>query len=299
MKNNLLKTLIILLAVSFIGLQGCQEDLSLLKKNEILTPDMSKKMSSGILQVSYEITTWTDYEMPKKELSNLDMSSLNPMSDKQKITMEISKNGEVSMTIDKLDFKNNIKIPHKTPPSDIPEIVRTEIFGNTAYFYTKNKKLVNSEYIEIPNQTELVEKIKKLGNKFSAEDVNQAMATMQGQFFADNLDEFIDNAIKNGAHVIEQGDSYITLRISLKQKDQNIEQDVVLLIDRNINKVVGSRIYNAKNELLQTIYYGYNKGKVQSLKAIRVEEKTKLPSGKEVKMIISSKIEKLKFNLNI
>ena len=118
-------------------------------------------MSSGILQASYEITTWTDYEIPKKELSDLDMSSLNPMSDKQKITMEISKSGEVSLTINKLDFKNNIKIPHKTPPSDIPEIVRTEIIGNTAYFYTKNKKLMSSEYVEIPNQFEIVEKIKK------------------------------------------------------------------------------------------------------------------------------------------
>jgi len=122
---------------------------------------MSKSMSSGILQASYEITTWTDYEIPKKELSDLDMSSLNPMSDKQKITMEISKSGEVSLTINKLDFKNNIKIPHKTPPSDIPEIVRTEIIGNTAYFYTKNKKLMSSEYVEIPNQFEIVEKIKK------------------------------------------------------------------------------------------------------------------------------------------
>ncbi len=50
-----------------------------------------------------------------------------------------------------------------------------------------------------------------------------------------------------------------------------------------------------KNELLQTIYYEYNKGKIQSLIAIRVEEKTKLSSGKEIRMITASKNVKYYF----
>ncbi len=295
MKNKTIFKLFFIISMLFFF--SCNNDTLLFKKDKNFNSETFKNQLPGILQVSYEVTTWTDYETPFSKLSDLDISNLNPMSEKQKITMQLSESGEVSLTIDKLNFKNKIKIPNNTPANDIPEIVRTEIIGNTAYFYDKSKKLKGSEHIEIPNQIKLVEKIKKLRDKFSEEDINEALATMQGQFFADNTEEFIKNASENGAEIQELEDGYITVRMPLKDMGQNLE--TVLLINKNINKLVGNRIYNEKNELLQTVYYGYNKGKIQSLNAVRVEEKISLPSGKEIKMTTNSKIENLKFNLNI
>lgn len=291
--------------IAILFFSNCSNnEFDLIDKNKVitdkmLTPNITKSMLSGILQTSYEITTWTVYDMQEEKLSDLDMAYLNPKSEKQKITMSLSKDGDMSLTIVELDFKNKIKIQNRTQPSDIPEITRTEVLGNTAHFYDKNGKLINSEHIEMPKQMEMVEKINKMGSKFSAKDLNEAMAKMQGQFFEDNINEFIEDAIKKGAQVLKQEDHYIALRISMKQIDPRIKEEAVLLINRKINKLVGSRIYDANNELVQKTYYGYSKGKAQLLNAIKTEEKMTLPSGKTVNMISYLKIDNLKFNLNI
>lgn len=180
-----------------------------------------------------------------------------------------------------------------------PKTVRTEIIGGIASFYDKNGELLGTASINLPNQLETVDRIKKLGVKFSTRDVNKTMAAIQGQQFVDDLEELIKNAAKNGVQVLEQGENHVTMRMSQRHINPRIEEEVVLLIDKKMNRVVGNRVYDVNNELLQTTFFEYSKGEEKYLNAIKQEQKVRLPSGKEVKMVANTKISNFKFNLNI
>lgn len=77
-----------------------------------------------------------------------------------------------------------------------------------------------------------------------------------------------------------------------------MSQESVLLIDKTLNKIVGTRIYS-NNQLLQSTFFGYNKGDVQSLNAIKTIQKIQLLSGNEIDMVSYSKIDDMEFNLNL
>ena len=78
-----------------------------------------------------------------------------------------------------------------------------------------------------------------------------------------------------------------------------MSEQTVLLIDTKRNKLLGTRIYNRNNELLQSTLFAYQKGKIEALKAISIKQLFLLPSGIKTYMKTISKIEDLKFNLNI
>ena len=113
------------------------------------------------------------------------------------------------------------------------------------------------------------------------------------------METFISNAKQNGSQVIDQNENFVSIRMSKINSDARNNNNVEILIDKRINKMAGSKIYGDNNELLQSSYFGYNKGEQKYLNAIRKERKTKLPSGKEVKKIILSKIDNYKLKLNI
>ena len=164
--------------------------------------------------------------------------------------------------------------------------------------YDEDGKKVHSSHIDLPNQLELVKKVKELGSKFTAEDINSTIATMQGQKFIGNLEDFIAKAPANGIQVLEQGEDFVSLRMPLNKIDSRMKQESVLLIDKKLNKIVGNRIYNEHNEILQSTLYGYNSGEIKSLCAIKVNQKVKLPSGQQVDMELNTRIDELKFTLS-
>ena len=261
--------------------------------------DSSKNFGKAILDISYDVKTSQDYDVESQKLPSLDLATMNPKSEKQHIHMQLFENGQMSLTIEELDFERKINVRHKTIPDDSPKIVKTEIIGGMASFYDKKGELISKTPIDLPNQIEIVNKIKKLGNNFSSEDVNNTLAILQGQQLVDNLDELTKNASKYGVRILEQGENYITLRMSQKHIDPRIEEEVVLLIDKNINRIVGNRIYSANNKLLQTTFFGYSNDEDKVLNTIRLEQNIPLPSGKEINSITLSKIDDFKFNLNI
>lgn len=295
MKNIFLSKLG-LIAITIIAVSSCTKNLN--DATEQAANSKIEKLGKAIMEISFTMKTTRDFEIPKTTLSDVDLSTLNPSSDKQKVQMQLFENGQLHIVIEEMDFKEKIVIPSHLLPDDSPRLKRTEIIGNTVSFYDEKEKLIKSNSIDIPNHIETVKKIKELGDKFTAADINSAIATMQGYQFIDNLKKFIKEAPAMGIQVLEQGEDYVTLRVPLKNTDARVKEESVLLIDKRMNKLVGSRIYGEKNELLQSTFYGYNHGDIQSLSAIKVEQKIMLPSGNEVNMELNTKIEDLKFSLN-
>lgn len=292
-KNKFSKTVLIALCC-VIMTTSCDkdfEDPSI--SSEILKKEL--KLGEVLIEMSYDMITSQDFETDFSKLSSLDLSNMNPRNEKQHIKMQLFESGQTSLTIEELDFKQKIKIKHKILPDNSPKIIKTEIIGNSAKFYDMNGKLISQAPMSLPNQHELAERIKKMGAKISSEDVNKTVAAIQGQQFIDDLDALINNTAKNGVRVLEQGKNHITIRMP---KD-NLDNETVLLVDKGINKIVGSRVYNRDNELLESTFFRYSKEDNQFLNAIRKEVKTELPSGKKINTIINTRFENYKFNLNI
>lgn len=286
---------LLLVSISLIN-TGCEDDF---EANNTLNTQGLEKKSNPLLSVNYTVTSTIDYDMPPYNLTEFEMSYLNPSSEKNKVSFELFEDGTTNMIIEKQHFNKEIKIPNHILPDDRPEIVKTVISGNTMTIFDSTGKLRGSQNIPIPNQMELVKKIKEVGKNYTAKEINQTIATMQGTQFISNLNDFIANAGANNVQIIEQGDNFVTLRMPLSNVDSNLDQDCVLLIDKSKNRLVGNRIYSSDNKLLQTTYFGYNTGAVQSINAVKTIAKITLPSGFEIDQINLDKIENFKFNLNI
>jgi len=295
---------IIIFSIAAIFTISCDKDY-------LHIPDTNSNIENSakaLLEISYKMTTTRDYEINSTAMSSLDLSTLNPSSEKQEIKMELFESGQLDITIEELDFSKKIRNPHKILPDDSPKIVKTVISGNTIKFYDANGKLLSTENIPIPNHSDLVKTIKDIGKDFTPEDINETIATMQGHHLIDNLEDFIKNLEEENNHlqkssgspitIIEQGDNYVTLRMPLNNIEPAMSQESVLLIDKTLNKIVGTRIYS-NNQLLQSTFFGYNKGEVQSLNAIKTIQKIQLLSGNEIDMISYSKIDDMEFNLNL
>ena len=273
----------------------------------ISEPD-TKNTAIALLNVSYTMTTSRDYDINSTTITELDLSALNPSSEKQQINMVLFENGQMDITIEEKNLKKQTNIQHKILPDDNPKIVKTIIRGNIITFYDENGTLLGTENIPIPNHSDLVKTIKDIGKDFSSEDINDVITTMQGHHLIDNLEEFIKDLDEENYHrksssgspitIIEQGDNYVTLRMPLNNIEPAMSQESVLLIDKTLNKIVGTRIYS-NNQLLQSTFFGYNKGEVQSLNAIKTIQKIQLLSGNEIDMISYSKIDDMEFNLNL
>jgi len=302
MKNKLIQKIGISLFVIF-SIFACEEpNLEELANNSVPRNSnaRSKQTGSPLMSISYDMETSRDFkeELSLQNFSFLDLANMNPTNEKQHVSMELFEDGTLNMVIEELEFKQKIKSPHNTLPDDSPKIVKTEITGNTISFYDKKGALLNSEPIDMPSQTQMVADIKELGKNVSLNDINNTIATMQGQQFAANLETFIANAAQNGVQILEQGEDFVTMRMPMSTIDPKIQEETVLLIDKKKNRVVANRIYGVNNELLQSSYFGYNTGTQEYLTAIKQEGNIVLPSGKTATLETNSKIDNFNFSLN-
>lgn len=257
--------------------------------------DPNKKL----IEISYDIKTNRDFEIAFSGLTELELSYLNPSEEKQHVSMTIMQSGQVNLTSTVLEFEKKIVLKNENLPDNTPPIVRTEIIDGNVSFYGKDGALIRSEKIDVPNQKDLVTKILEAGSKFTAVEINKTIATMQGQQFIDNLTEFTRTIAQNGGTVLEQGSYFVTIRMPFASVDTRLQGATVLLIDKTQNRMVGLRNYDANNVLLQSVFFGYEKGEVKSLNAIRVQEKIAISPEKTVDMITNSKIENLVFKINL
>lgn len=291
--NKFSKTVFLALS-SVIIITSCDRDF----EDPSINTDISKKeVKSGmvLLEMSYDIATSQDFETTSSKFSSLDLANMNPRNEKQHIEMQLLESGQMNLTIEELDFKEKIDIKHKVLPDNSPKIVKTEINRNSAKFYNANGKLISQAPMDMPNQYKLVERIKNMGSKISKEEINKTIAAIQGQQFIDDLDALRNNASENGVKILEQGENHVTMRMP---KD-DLKNETVLLVDKGNKKIVGSRIYNSGNELLESTFFGYGNDDYQFLNAIRKEVNIELPSGKTTNTFINTKFDNYKFNLNI
>lgn len=258
-----------------------------------------KQSENEILTLSYDIYIYRDYEADFSALTEMELSYLNPSEEKQRIEMTLLNSGQMNVTIENIAFENTINLPHHAPQNTTLGVTKTEIFGNAVFFYDNNGRLLAHESFPAGNFNEMVELINGLREKYSVLGINRILANMQGHLYVENLNRFIENAAENGIEVMEHNDHLVTLRADFKRIDPRAEGSSVILVDRIRNRLLGVRIYDSANTLIQSVVYGYNRGERQTLNAIKVEQNQELVNGIEVKLITYIKIDNLEFSVNI
>lgn len=260
MKNNLILIANCLVFTGAGFLNSCQKepfsesasDLNDLKRGNISKSDI-------LFEIGYDIETSCDYKFDEKNCSNFDLAYLNPSSNKERIYMKFYADGTSDLVIEKLVEKGKLEVKHKVAESDIPEIAKTVISGGEMSLYQKNGKLINTIKFPQENNSLLVENLKNLIAENSEKDIVNFIYTMQGSAYSKNIEKLIEQSRTNGNIIIEEyGDTHLTLRMKMSEIDQKSTNDMVLLIDRTNNRMVGNRIYNEKGELQQSTYIGYN-----------------------------------------
>lgn len=290
------KTIIYSLVCSIPFMAACTKDFDFTENvKEIFTRSNS---ADAVIEMSYEVETTTRYLEDNGVLySDLDIASMTPNRDKQSVTMKVFKNGGVYMEMEKMRFSDPIAIPHQTLPDPTPQVHRVVVSNNTTTIYDQTGKSLASIPIEVPNQIGLVQKITDAGSKFPKEMINQAIATMQGQQFAANLEEFIANSAQNGIIIVNENLENVTLRIPISQVDPQDTNDAVLVIDKRNNRLLACRIYDRDKVQLTTLF-GYGPPERPYLNAIKQMAMEQLPSGGEVIAETITRIENLKFKVN-
>lgn len=283
-------------AALVIVFTGCKVENEAFKRNDAHV-GIKSDMKAALLSLSYDITTWQWSEYDAEKLTEVDLAHLNPSEEKHHIEMVLLPDGTVNMTLEEVEFEKNINIQHQTLPNDIPSVKKTVITGNTVSRYDINGKLLSTDKAEISRQTKLAEQIREMGAQFSDKEIAQAFATMQGNVFDQNFEKWITEAEAKG-EVIAHDEQYVTLRMNLSENNTQKKGACVLLVDKNINKLVGNVSYDDEYNPILNMYYGYAKEGVQALNASRTEQLIKLPSGVKVWQITCSKYDNLILNIH-
>ncbi|MBK9291888.1 MAG: hypothetical protein IPM52_09715 [Bacteroidetes bacterium] len=258
-----------------------------------------KQSENEILTLSYDIYIYRDYEADFSTLTELELSYLNPSEEKQRIEMTLLNSGQINVTLENIAFENTINLPHHAPQNTTSRVSKTVIIGSSVLFYDAKGRILAQESFPAGIFNEMAEHIQALRRTHSSSDINRILANMQGHFFIDNLNRFIENAAENGIEVIEHNDHLVTLRAYFNRFDPQAEGSSVILIDKTKNRLLGIRIYDSGNTLIQSVVYGYNRGERETLNAIKIEQNEELVNGTVVKLINYIKIDNLEFSVNI
>ena len=276
---------------------GCQNETEILNKmGEKDNMSIELKSSGALLEVSYEITSYTTYKFDYENLTEIDLAHLNPSEEKQRIEMFLMPDGTVNMVIEELNFERKINIPHEIVPSDVPKIKRKEIFGNNVSFFDGSHKLIGSLNIEIGKQCEWVEQINEMGDKFGNEEVAQLFGAIPIGMTDNAIEKMICEAKAKG-QLIEHDETFVTVRTNLSEIMKEATGANVILIDRSINKVVASVTYDEVENTTSRTLFGYESSGAPLLKGSYMETLFEVPSGAEVWQITNAKYEKLNFKL--
>lgn len=285
---------------------GCSQDVLNEKTRADSNYSTNTMEGRGLLSLSWDSVVSTDYQGDLSSLNSYSMSSMNPSEEKQKVEFVLHESGEAELTIFHSSKNEGIKIPHEDLPDDRPDIKKTVIFGGKISLFDGAGTLISSESIDRLDYSNLISDIKKIKSENSQEEISKALKSFQSQFFEANLKGFLEEIKGNKPvvrqieefQILEENETYVTIRVEMNPSESSQPGTNVLLIDKDKNRLVANRLYDRSDEVAQTTYYGYAKGQIEALDAIRIEEPFLVEEGAEITKVTLTKLSNLNISLN-
>lgn len=287
----MISTVIFLNVVLF---SACSENIDIYDSNESLsTRAIDDSHKPKVFSISYEmdITSISQFDCTP---TIYDKAAGAPFSDKQRIEMILSTNGDVELITEKLPSKNQINVNHESPPSDLPEITKTVMKDNKMDLYDSANNLIRS----IPDQ--------KINIRFEANEILEALNSMDDQgislssFIAcmrsglqvDSLTKLIERPTEEvTVNLVGENIYSIRMELPVEIATDNAEY-IVSLIDNQNKLLLASRLYDKKGEVSQCMMYQYDDCE---LKGFRQEVKQELPNCKNATLLTFAEISNLSF----
>ncbi len=264
-------------------------------------------LSNGLLNISFEVLSSTDYEGDFDRLDYQVLSSMNPHEEMQRVNFVLNESGESDLVIENVDFSEGIKIPHQDLPDDRPSVKKILISGGFISTYDNSGNLLGKESIDRLDFTSLLSDIKEIKNNNSKEDIYKAVNKFQSVFFKNRLIDFIETVKKNKSpilktsqtyQIVEENDATVTFSVDLSQIEQGQQGRSLIVVNKIKNRLIADRTFDDFNQMVQTTYYGYSSGELEVLDAIRTEQPIKIGSDNEISKITCTKISNFSLNLN-
>lgn len=295
------KILVFLLGLMFL-IGSCNQEFD----KSYSSQDLEVVKLNGLINISFDALSSTDYEGDFSNLDNLDFSYLNPKEEKQRINFVLHESGEADLVVEHIDFSEGLKIPHEDLPDDRPSIKKTVISGGFISFYDLNETLLGKERIDRLDFSTYVSEILELKKNNSRDDINLAIRKFQSAFFKNRLLDFIIEVRQNSPilkssnafQIIEENENTVTFNIDLGQIEQGQQGRSLAVVDKTKNRLIADRTFDEFGQIIQTTYYGYSSDDIEFLDAIRTEVPIITDSDNELLLVTCVKISNFSFDLN-
>lgn len=289
--------LILLFAVVCAAIYyGCSKDESLVEAPKALFLSV---FGDELINISYEMESFTRMHPLGEQGHILDKISSNPTLSKHKVQMSVSETGEVNFEIEMMTPEMNLPISHATLPDNLPKPHRTVVEDGTLTVYAEGDSEIYTGPTEPLRMEHLATLVKEQRDSLTKEVVNNAILGMHSEANRANLDAMLADPAGHGV-IVTALDSTVS-SINMPSNVAGItgfEGEAVLLVDRTRNLLLASKLYDKNGKTLMCMMYGYDEGEVPTLRIIRQEVMSKLPTGEQAMMEIVSKIQNLNITIN-
>ncbi|MEO1263385.1 MAG: hypothetical protein AAFZ15_31535 [Bacteroidota bacterium] len=249
--------------------------------------------------MSYEVETFTRIRPIGEVTSKIDKLTAQPIVGKHKVSMSVSESGEVNLEIENMTPGLSIPIPDYAMPSNLPAPHKSVIENGTLTLYSQSGTELYSTPVDPLRLGHMETLVTSVKEGHTAQAINQAVAGMQSDLYRASLDDMLANPVNYGVTVTDLDNTVSSITMPAAATGiPGFEGEVVLLVDKARNLLLGSKLYGRGGETQMCMMFGYDDGLVPTINAIRQEVLETLPSGAQAIMEMTSTIENLQFNIN-
>lgn len=217
------------------------------------------KPDKGLMSIGYEIENLTYQELGDAGKATA-INKIRGMAKavRSKINIEVYEDGTSDWRLEKLTPTHDVRVNDLTPTNPMPQTKVTRISrSGRGYFYGSDGKLMKEHDIPTRSFSELVSRVRQ--------DPSAAYAVI-GIKTKQQVAQLVADAQHNGAIIKQLGDgklsvsSYVVKPAAKGARGPVANYRSVDIIDPNLGILVGSSLYNDKEQLVNQVFYRYKLG---------------------------------------
>lgn len=295
------KLLIFCLVSGIAFYLGCSKDDALTsEKGWTDSPLFLSIFNDELFRMSYEVETFTHVKPLGGTSSRLDKLTAQPIVGKHRVSMSVDGSGKVSLEIENMTPGLDLQVPDIALPSNLPAPHRTVIEDGKLTLYAQGGTELYSTPVETFQMGHMKSLIEAVRAGHTADAINQAVAGMKSGMYRASLDDMLASPAAYGVTVNDLDGTVSSITMPATATGiPGFEGEAVLLVDRERNLLLASKLYGKDGGEQMCMMFGYEgDGKAPTIKRIRQEVLETLPSGTQVTMEMVSTIENLQFTIN-
>ncbi|TAK36739.1 MAG: hypothetical protein EPO28_13075 [Saprospiraceae bacterium] len=303
MKRHRLLSPKLLVAPLILGIAlyfGCSKEQTLPDGTTVSTqPLFLTVFNDQLFEMHYDVETFTRVKPQGQTTSEIDKLTAQPIVSKQKVSMSVNQSGDVNLEIENLPPGINLIVPGNNLPDNLPPPHRSVFENGRLTLFAASGAELYSTPVESFKMPELAAMVKKARDDKSPAIINDAIIGMKSQTYRAKLDSMLTYPTLFGVAVNNLNPGVTSITIPPTSNGLNPSGgDVVLLIDRQRNLLLGAKTYKGNGDAQMCMMIDYGDGQVPVLKRIRQEVMETLPSGGQALVEMVSTFANLQLIIN-